>query len=67
MLPPGVVPNTLERKFRDMDVTMLEFGNAEEHDLGDWINILEQADSRLVFKGTKQPRGSRLAISRSHY
>jgi hypothetical protein len=45
-----------------MDVTMLEIGNARERDLGEWINIFEQADARFVFKGMKQPPGSRLAI-----
>lgn len=62
MPPPGVVPNNLERKLRGMDVTMLEIGNARERDLGEWIHIFEQADSRFVFKGMKQPPGSRLAI-----
>ena len=60
--PPGVVPNNLERKLRGMDVTMLEIGNARERDLGEWIRFFEQANSRFVFKGMKQPPGSRLAV-----
>lgn len=62
MPPPGVVPNILERKLRAMDVTMLEIGNARERDLDEWISLLRQADPRFIFKGMKQPPGSRLAI-----
>lgn len=62
MPPPGAVPNSLERKLRGMDVTMLEIGNARERDLDEWISLFGQADSRFTFKGTRQPPGSRLAI-----
>lgn len=47
---------------RAMDLTMLEIGNAKERDLAEWKSLFEQADSRFIFKGMKQPPGSRLAI-----
>lgn len=62
MPPPGVVPNILDRKLRAMDVTMLEIGNARERNLDEWISLLGQADPRFIFKGKRQPPGSRLAI-----
>ncbi|KAI4859218.1 putative O-methyltransferase [Hypoxylon rubiginosum] len=62
MPPPGVLPNSVERKLRAMDVTMLEIGNAKERDLDEWKALFEQADQRFVFKGMQQPPGSSLAI-----
>ncbi|KAI0835695.1 putative O-methyltransferase [Hypoxylon sp. FL0890] len=62
MPPPGVVPNTVERKLRAMDLTMLEIGNAKERDLNEWQSLFKQADSRYVFKGMQQPPGSSLSI-----
>jgi trans-aconitate methyltransferase len=62
MPPPGVLPNEMDRKLRAMDLTMLEIGNAKERDLGEWQALFAQADSKFVFKGLKQPEGSRLAI-----
>jgi hypothetical protein len=45
-----------------MDLTTLEIGNAKERDLGEWKSLFEHADPRFIFKGIKQPLGSRLAI-----
>jgi hypothetical protein len=45
-----------------MDLTMMEIGNAKERDLSEWKNMIAQADPRFIFKGMKQPPGSRLAI-----
>jgi hypothetical protein len=47
---------------RAMDLTMLEIGNAKERDLDEWTNLFEEADSRFIFQGIKQPLDSRLAI-----
>jgi len=41
---------------------MLEIGNAKERCLEEWKGLFEEADSRFVFKGMKQPPGSSLAI-----
>ncbi|EED16326.1 O-methyltransferase, putative [Talaromyces stipitatus ATCC 10500] len=62
MPPPGVLPNLLDRKLRAMDLTMLEIGNSKERALDEWISLFAQADSRFIFKGMRQPPGSRLAI-----
>ncbi|KAL7622165.1 hypothetical protein AAE478_007668 [Parahypoxylon ruwenzoriense] len=62
MPPPCVLPNSIERKLRAMDVTMLEIGNAKERDLSEWKSLFGQADPRFVFKGMEQPPGSSLAI-----
>ena len=62
MPPPGLLPNETDRKLRAMDLTMLEIGNAKERDIGEWQALFAQADSKFVFKGVKQPEGSRLAI-----
>lgn len=62
MPPPGMLPNEMDRKLRAMDLTMLEIGNAKERDLGEWQALFGQADEKFVFKGMKQPEGSRLAI-----
>ncbi|KAI1098865.1 putative O-methyltransferase [Jackrogersella minutella] len=62
MPPPCILPNSVERKLRAMDVTMLEIGNAKERDLGEWKSLFERADKRFVFKGIQQSPGSSLAI-----
>ncbi|KAH8696533.1 putative O-methyltransferase [Talaromyces proteolyticus] len=62
MPPPGTLPNNIERNLRAMDLTMLEIGNAKERDLGEWESLFEQAHPKFVFKGMRQPPGSRLAI-----
>ncbi|KAF2655178.1 putative O-methyltransferase [Lophiostoma macrostomum CBS 122681] len=62
MPPPGVLPNDLDRKMRAMDLTMLEISNSRERELADWEQVFAQADSKFVFKGMRQPPGSRLAI-----
>ncbi|XXH04097.1 hypothetical protein Hte_010508 [Hypoxylon texense] len=62
MPPLGVLPNSIERKLRAMDVTMIEIGNAKERDLDEWKALFEQADQRFTFKGMQQPPGSSLAI-----
>ncbi|KAI5859358.1 S-adenosyl-L-methionine-dependent methyltransferase [Durotheca rogersii] len=62
MPPPCVLPNSVERKLRAMDVTMLEIGNSKERDLDEWKSLFEQADQRFAFKGVQQPPGSNLAI-----
>ena len=41
---------------------MLEFHNAKERDIDDWINLFGTADPRFRFLGFKQPPGSSLAI-----
>ena len=41
---------------------MLEFHNAKERGIDDWINLLAMADSRFRFLDCKQPPGSRLAV-----
>ncbi|KAK7192329.1 hypothetical protein DPSP01_004918 [Paraphaeosphaeria sporulosa] len=62
MPPPGSLPNDLDRKLRAFDLTMLEIGNAKERDLNEWKALFAEADARFVFKGVKQPPGSRLTI-----
>lgn len=41
---------------------MLELQNARERDLADWEALFAEADKRFVWKGGRQPRGSRLWI-----
>ena len=41
---------------------MLEFHNAKERDIDDWIGLLAMADSRFRLLECKQPPGSRLAV-----
>ncbi|KAI1138547.1 putative O-methyltransferase [Hypoxylon sp. FL0543] len=62
MPPPGVVPNTIERKLRGMDLTMLEIGNAKERNLSEWQSLFKQADPRFIFKSMHQPPGSSLSL-----
>ncbi|KAI1198510.1 putative O-methyltransferase [Nemania serpens] len=62
MPPPLVLPNSIDRKLRAMDVTMLEIGNAKERNLSEWNQLLSQADDRFQLKGVTQPPGSNLAI-----
>ncbi|KAI8629700.1 putative O-methyltransferase [Xylariaceae sp. FL1651] len=62
MPPPLVLPNSVDRKLRAMDVTMLEIANAKERSMDEWKGLIEQADRRFTLKGMVQPSGSRLAI-----
>ncbi|KAI1411891.1 putative O-methyltransferase [Hypoxylon sp. FL1857] len=62
MPPSRAYPNTIERKMRAMDLTMLEIGNAKERDIGEWYSLFEQADSRFNFKGMALHPGSSLSI-----
>lgn len=41
---------------------MLEFHNAKERDIDDWIGLLAMADTRFRLLGCKQPPSSRLAV-----
>lgn len=41
---------------------MLEFHNAKERDIDDWVGLLAMADSRFRLLNCKQPPGSRLAV-----
>ena len=41
---------------------MLEFHNAKERDIDDWIGLLAMADSRFRLLDCKQPLSSRLAV-----
>lgn len=41
---------------------MLEFHNAKERDIDDWIGLLAMADSRFRLLNSKQPPSSRLAV-----
>lgn len=41
---------------------MLEFHNAKERDIDDWIGLLAMADLRFRLLNSKQPPCSRLAI-----
>lgn len=41
---------------------MLEFHNAKERDIEDWIGLLAMADTRFRLLGCKQPPSSRLAV-----
>ena len=47
---------------RAFDLAMLEFHNAKERDIDDWISLLAMADPRFRLLNCKQPPGSRLAI-----
>ena len=47
---------------RAFDLAMLEFHNAKERDIDDWVGLLAMADSRYRLLDCKQPPGSRLAI-----
>ncbi|KAI0100071.1 putative O-methyltransferase [Nemania sp. FL0031] len=62
MPPPLVLPNSIDRKLRAMDVTMMEIGNAKERSLDEWKHMLSQADRRFHLKEVVQPPGSNLAI-----
>ncbi|OTA97997.1 hypothetical protein M426DRAFT_77207 [Hypoxylon sp. CI-4A] len=63
VMPPfGVLPNSVERKLRAMDLTMLEIGNAKERDVDEWGALFQQADQRFSFQGMQQPQGSSLAL-----
>lgn len=62
MPPMGVLPNTIERKVREMDVTMMEIGNAKERSEEEWKRVVEEADGRFAWKGVKTPEGSRLSV-----
>ncbi len=41
---------------------MLEFHNAKERDMDDWMQIFKDADSRFTVLGGKHPEGSRLGL-----
>lgn len=41
---------------------MLELQNSRERELDDWEALFAAADRRFVWKGGRQPRGSRLWI-----
>ncbi|KAH7409862.1 putative O-methyltransferase [Phaeosphaeria sp. MPI-PUGE-AT-0046c] len=60
--PMGVLPNTVERKVREMDVTMMEIGNAKERSEEEWKALVGALDKRFVWKGLKTPEGSRLSV-----
>ncbi|KAF2822841.1 putative O-methyltransferase [Ophiobolus disseminans] len=60
--PLGALPNDVERKVRAMDLTMLETGNARERELEEWQKLVASSDERFVWRGMRQPEGSRLAV-----
>lgn len=60
--PMGVLPNTIERKVREMDVTMMEIGNAKERSEGEWKALVGEVDESFVWRGLKTPEGSRLSV-----
>lgn len=60
--PMGVLPNTIERKVREMDVTMMEIGNAKERSEGEWKALVGEVDESFVWSGLKTPEGSRLSV-----
>ncbi|RYP69758.1 hypothetical protein DL769_005209 [Monosporascus sp. CRB-8-3] len=62
MPPPCVLPYSIERKSRAMDVTMLEVYNAKERVLNESKSLFEQANPESAFQGMQQPPGSNLAI-----
>ncbi len=45
-----------------MDLTMMEINNAKERDLDEWKTLFDKADSRFIYKGLRQPPGSKLGI-----
>ena len=47
---------------RAFDLAMLEFHNAKERGIDDWVGLLAMADSRYRLLDCKQPPGSRLAV-----
>ncbi|KAI1124453.1 putative O-methyltransferase [Nemania abortiva] len=62
MPAPSALPNSINKKLRAMDVTMMEIANAKERSSDEWKHVLDQADSRFQLKGTVRPPGSNLSI-----
>ncbi|MCJ1463377.1 hypothetical protein MMC07_001984 [Pseudocyphellaria aurata] len=62
MPEPGEVSLYQERFLRWNDLCMLELHNAKERDKNDWAKLFQEADSRFIFVGVKQPVQSKLSI-----
>ncbi|KAK4234079.1 6-hydroxytryprostatin B O-methyltransferase [Achaetomium macrosporum] len=59
---PGQVPASVERIVRVRDLTMLQVFNSHERDLGQWMELLAEADGRLRLRRVVEPFGSAMAL-----
>lgn len=59
---PGALSPYQTRGLRSMDLAMLEFHNAKERDVDDWVHLFHKADKRFHIVEIRQPPGSRLSM-----
>ncbi|MCJ1311317.1 hypothetical protein MMC25_004988 [Agyrium rufum] len=59
---PNAMSPFQERFLRTMDLSMLEFHNAQERGKDDWATLFREADPRFSFSGITQPETSKLGL-----
>ncbi|KAK3360902.1 S-adenosyl-L-methionine-dependent methyltransferase [Lasiosphaeria ovina] len=62
MPEPGAVPRWKEKALRMNDINMGAVFNARERTVGEWRDLLAEADPRFVLKAVTEPKGSALGI-----
>ena len=62
MPPVGLLPGTIEKPMRALDLHMAMMFNGKEREMHEWTAILEAADPRLKIKNVVTPQGSALSV-----